>query len=321
MLSLSIVKEYLSGDHTIRIRFSMCRSISLVVHLVLVFTSQKFYSAFPSGYSTIAIDTRRTGYGLLFSSNVRDDRGTVGLGIEHPQLNKTTNNVAVGGVTLKMAFDSSPVWGVADLSETKSERFTSPSSLDLVHRLRRVSDCVLVGKGTVERDNCTLTVRRVPLTEERPYHPIRVVLDPALTLWNNGSSTSEQGKYEIFHDGLATLVYFSPSSVSIDAINAVTKGFQIEQGREKTSERVWRKDNITLVSITELPQEGASSTLGSKRYISPKQIVHDLMKRGIRHIMVEGGEFTIQSVYPVWTSSKPIASHSGCSYNYYNFLF
>ena len=32
----------------------------------------------------------------------------------------------VTGVTLKMAFDSSEVWGVADISETKSELFTSP---------------------------------------------------------------------------------------------------------------------------------------------------------------------------------------------------
>lgn len=287
----------------------MCRSISLVVQLLLVLTSQKFSSAFPSGYSTIATVTHCIGY-RLFSSNVRDDRGTVGLGAENPQLNKNSSNVAaVRGVTLKMAFDTSPVWGVADLSETKSERFTSPSSLDLVHKLRRVSDCVLVGKGTVERDNCTLTVRRVPLTEERPYHPIRVVLDPALTLLNNSSSTSEQRKYEIVHDGLATLVYFSPSSVTIDTINAVTEEFQIEQGLEKNSERVWRKDNITLVSITELPQGGLSSTLESKRYISPKQIVHDLSKRGIRHIMVEGGEFTNQSVYPRLNSSRPMASY------------
>ena len=34
----------------------------------------------------------------------------------------------VTGVTLKMAFDQQ--WAVADMSETKSERFTSPASLD-----------------------------------------------------------------------------------------------------------------------------------------------------------------------------------------------
>lgn len=255
----------------------MCRSmISLVVQLSLAFT---FSYAFPSSCSTITV-IRRIDLSLAFSSssNVRDDNNVAGLGMEP---NKNSSNVgvvgAVGGVTLKMAFDTSPVWGVADLSEAKSERFTSPASLDLVHRLRRVSDCVLVGKGTVERDNCTLTVRRVPLTKDRPHHPTRVVLDPALTLLN---TSSEQRKFEIFHDGLATLVFYSPSSVSIEMIKNITK--------EKNSERIWN-EKVTLVAITELPQ-GASSTVGSKRYISPKQIVQDLTKRGLRHIMVEGGE-------------------------------
>mmetsp|Transcript_41698 Transcript_41698/g.48663 ORF Transcript_41698/g.48663 Transcript_41698/m.48663 type:complete len:176 (-) Transcript_41698:1269-1796(-) len=41
----------------------------------------------------------------------------------------------VVGVTLKIAFDES--WSVADNSDEKSERFTSPKSLDMVHRLRR----------------------------------------------------------------------------------------------------------------------------------------------------------------------------------------
>lgn len=99
-------------------------------------------------------------------------------------------------VTLKMAFDRS--WGVADLSEKKSERFTSPGSLDLVHRLRRCSDAVLVGRGTVERDDCTLTVRRVPSRTQ----PVRVVVDPRLTLFQQ-----VENPYQLIHDGLPTIVY------------------------------------------------------------------------------------------------------------------
>jgi riboflavin-specific deaminase-like protein len=99
-------------------------------------------------------------------------------------------------VTLKMAFDRS--WGVADLSEEKSERFTSPGSLDLVHRLRRCSDAVLVGRGTVERDNCTLTVRRVPSQTQ----PVRVVVDPRLSLFQQ-----VENPYQLLHDGLPTIVY------------------------------------------------------------------------------------------------------------------
>ena len=48
----------------------------------------------------------------------------------------------VSGVTIKLAFDQQRA--VADQSETKSERFTCDDSLDMVHRLRRVGDCVLV---------------------------------------------------------------------------------------------------------------------------------------------------------------------------------
>ena len=99
-----------------------------------------------------------------------------------------------------MAFDSSPVWGVADLSETKSERFTSPETLDMVHRLRRDSSAVLVGRGTVKFDDCSLTVRRVELGEGQEQ-PVRVILDPSLSLIG--------GDYAIFNDGLRTIIYYS----------------------------------------------------------------------------------------------------------------
>jgi riboflavin-specific deaminase-like protein len=100
-------------------------------------------------------------------------------------------------VTLKMAFDSN--WGVAELSEQKSERFTCPESLDMVHRLRRCSDAVLVGRVTVERDDCTLTVRRVPLPNNDQTQPVRVILDPTRSL--------NLPSYKIATDGQRTLIY------------------------------------------------------------------------------------------------------------------
>jgi riboflavin biosynthesis pyrimidine reductase len=109
-------------------------------------------------------------------------------------------NDCVTGVTLKMAFDQQ--WAVADASETKSERFTSPGSLDLVHRLRARSDCVLVGRGTVQRDDCTLTVRRVPLLYNKEQ-PVRVVIDTKLSLLMD-----EAIEYKMFSDGLPLIVYY-----------------------------------------------------------------------------------------------------------------
>ena len=98
----------------------------------------------------------------------------------------------IHGVTLKMAFDLQG--GVADLSNEKSERFTSPQSLDMVHRLRCVSDAVLVGRSTVEIDDCTLTVRRVVLPFNRTQ-PIRIIIDPDQKL--------QLDQYQIAKDGLA----------------------------------------------------------------------------------------------------------------------
>jgi riboflavin-specific deaminase-like protein len=77
-------------------------------------------------------------------------------------------------VTLKLALDNN---GAVDDTGSDSVRFTGPASLDLVHRLRAVSDAVAVGIGTVLRDDPSLTVRRIPWT--RP-HPLRVVFDSSL---------------------------------------------------------------------------------------------------------------------------------------------
>lgn len=174
-------------------------------------------------------------------------------------------NIPVTGVTLKMAFDSSPVWGVADLSEQKSERFTSPESLDMVHRLRRESSAVLVGRGTVEFDNCSLSVRRVELGEGQEQ-PVRVILDPSLSLIGG-----DQRDYAIFNDGLRTIVYYSQTAVQNKDVSLPS-----------TSD-----DCVTFVPLAQQSDEILS--------LSPLQIIQDLSARGLTHIMVEGGPATARA--------------------------
>ena len=165
----------------------------------------------------------------------------------------------ITGVTLKMAFDSSSNWGVADLSETKSERFTSPDSLDMVHRLRRESCAVLVGRGTVERDDCSLTVRRVELNEGKEQ-PVRVIIDPSLSLIDE--------EYTIFNDELPTIVYHLQSEIS----------------------KATPSESVTFVGMKQ-----STYADRSRSSISPSQVVTDLQSRGIKHLMVEGGPATAKA--------------------------
>ncbi|KAL7472545.1 hypothetical protein ACHAXS_012920 [Conticribra weissflogii] len=183
----------------------------------------------------------------------------------------------VTGVTLKMAFDSSPVWGVADLSETKSERFTSPESLDMVHRLRRESSAVLVGRGTVERDDCSLSVRRVELLKGQKQ-PTRVILDPSLKIL--------QGDYSVLKDGFQTLIYHLQSEgQGLDDV--ITVDFS---------------DSVKLVGV----KESVPQTNNQIRHLSPEFVVKDLSSRGFNHIMVEGGPVTARAFLDVGAVDRAI---------------
>ena len=130
-------------------------------------------------------------------------------------------------VTLKLAIDRN---GAVDDLGDKAERFTSPASLDAVHRLRRHCDAVLVGASTVARDDPSLTVRRVPLAP-RTAQPLRVVL---------GHAPADAG---LLTDGLETVVF--------------------------------SKDDLDGAGAAALPG-----------------VLRELHRRGVNHLMVEGGPQT-----------------------------
>jgi riboflavin-specific deaminase-like protein len=208
---------------------------------------------------------------------------TSNLDIDDPPTSTLIWPLGTPSVTLKMAFDSQG--GVADLSTERSERFTCSDSLDMVHRLRRVSDAVLVGRSTVKMDDCTLTVRRVePViirsekqdgTTVQQQQPVRVILDPNLAIQVN--------KYQIALDGLPTVVVHA-ATASMDP-RATYAVFNDDGNEERKYSITTRMDypNVTYLGIPS-DREGKLSMELLCSILSTKF--------NIRHVMVEGGPTT-----------------------------
>lgn len=174
----------------------------------------------------------------------------------------------VQGITLKIAVDSQG--GVADLSASKSDRFTSPASLDRVHRLRRDAQAVLIGKGTVEFDNPSLTIRRNVPPPTQP--PLRVVLDSRLSLLID---RVEDGRmYQLFEDGLPTLVYHAMDDMDEESLNLL--------------------ESVTLVKVPFMAKEATTYSSGPRLDVTA--VWEDLQsQRGVSHLMLEGGPATALS--------------------------
>ena len=230
---------------------------------------------------------------------------------DDPSSDINNKAVSVTGVTLKLAIDSSPAcWGIADLSATKSERFTSPQSLDLVHRLRSVSDCVLVGRGTVAADDCTLTVRRgyetTVLEATGREQPTRVVLDSHLGLIRDHVDKSCDTSYRLFDDGLPVILYhwgtttdddddddmeaFLRDRPAITLVDASKLGPTFESDDD---ESVLIQGGSSLPTFS--PSTPQPASIGTRSILSPQLVVRDLRRRGLHHVMVEGGAATALS--------------------------
>lgn len=80
---------------------------------------------------------------------------------------------------------------------------TGPTSIVHLHSLRALSDCVIVGAGTVAADNPRLTTRLVS-----GPNPVRIILDPQLRL---------PVTHQVFSDGLAPTVRVRARGVPLPA--------------------------------------------------------------------------------------------------------
>lgn len=170
---------------------------------------------------------------------------------------------AVTGVTLKVALDANGA--AADRAAHESLRFTCGEALDMVHRLRCCSDAVLVGRGTVQADNPSLTVRRTPCDRQ----PLRVVLDPRLELLRQ--KTDQGARFALLEDGLTTVVYHTVPDLDEDSLNLL--------------------ETITVVYVPPTKPSGDNVPHGD--YLSAATLTQDLRDRfGVNHLMVEGGPLT-----------------------------
>ncbi|AWK10291.1 deaminase [Streptomyces spongiicola] len=124
---------------------------------------------------------------------------------------------------------------------------TGPEDREHLHRLRALSDAVVVGAGTAAADDPRLTVRACPGPD-----PVRVVLDP--------HGRVPPGR-RLFTDGAA------PTLWVVGARQAP------EDGTAGAG-----------VDVLALPDSAA---------FTPRRLVHELARRGLGRVLVEGGGVTV----------------------------
>ena len=153
-------------------------------------------------------------------------------------------------VTLKAA---SSLDGMLAAASGESRWITGAPARRFAHRLRLRHDAVLVGAGTIRRDDPRLTVRLPGVSG----HRLRVILAPGLDLDPASRIFQNEG-----NEGPLTRIYAS--------IHAVA-----------SKERLFA-ERAQVVRVAEAD--------GS---LDLQAVLHDLMETGVRSVLVEGGGRTI----------------------------
>jgi diaminohydroxyphosphoribosylaminopyrimidine deaminase/5-amino-6-(5-phosphoribosylamino)uracil reductase len=155
-------------------------------------------------------------------------------------------------------------WVVAQLGQSldgcvatrtgESMFINGPENIVHLHRLRALSEAVMVGAGTVAADNPQLTARRVP-----GPNPTRVLLDPRLTLADLAPTS------HVFNDGKAPTLWLCDARWGDQARRLV--------GAER------------VLAVPGLLRDDRSPDLALA--------VAALRARGLRRLFIEGGGVTV----------------------------
>ncbi len=146
--------------------------------------------------------------------------------------------------------------GCIATSTGESKWITSPESRKKVHAIRAEVDAVLVGRGTVSKDNPSLTVRDVA-----GRNPMKVILDSSLSLPLNLNTFSDEGRSKtIICCNYEAAKSKKAQNLALAGINILPVELDDDGKIDITSALYALSDNFNISSIM---VEGGSSVFSS----------------------------------------------------------